>query len=875
MCGIGGFYGFEDDQLIKNISLALKHRGPDGEGIYTDKQATLLNRRLAIIDRAGGDQPIFNEDQSLVVVYNGEIYNYQDLRTELIKKGHRFKTNSDTEVIIHAYEQWGVDVFDRFNGMFAFCLYEIKNNKMILVRDHFGIKPLHYSIISRENLKLIFSSEIKPIFFSRLIAQEPNDRIIYRYLNFRVHNDQPETFFKDIYQLMPGEMMIIENNHFEIKKYTRLEKELLNNQKTRLTKDDARKFYLLLEKAVKIRLVSEVPVGSCLSGGLDSSSVVAVINQLIKKQIAETKLVGQKQKTFSAVFPKGNNNESAYIDELVRKITVNSFKTVPTPKKFFDDLTDFVKTQEEPTISTGPYAQYEVMKLAKDRITVLLDGQGADEVLAGYYPYYFVYWRQLLKEKKYLRLLIELINSGDILWRFFFDWVKVILGFKKSLKPERLLKKDFQQRFKDEHFPVTNDSLKKRLIADTFYHSLPALLRYEDRNSMRFSIEGRVPFLDPDLIRFIFSKSDDAIINSGWNKYLLRRAMKEQLPKKIVERRNKIGFTTPEHQWFLALKEEIFKIFLSKSFAQRRYFNQREVLLAFQQFIDGQIDDTLIFWRLLNLELWLREFFDKKDSQTLSVNRKRSLDGPNRGKKLTISVNKKKYFRYPIRTDLIKKEDDLIEKINSYSLKTIDDLNKVNPLKEKKFFLVVSEKIVAITQGRSYFIWEIKPSLWANLLSKFVKKTPYGIGLGSPWTMELAIRETGLWRVLLASLAAILTKPLGITGVFYRVAGRAVAAIDGPTEYSVYPSNISAKLPPKDPLTVCRLIDKAINRSLNSEYSSLKKNFLGSVIIDANDLGQTVLANTTSLNRQTIEKIFQDNPMGQSDEMTPLVLVIF
>jgi asparagine synthase (glutamine-hydrolysing) len=416
---------------------------------------------------------------------------------------------------------------------------------------------------------------------------------------------------------------------------------------------------------------------------------------------------------------------------------------------------------------------------------------------------------------------------------------------------------------------------------------------------MRFSIEGRVPFLDFNLLKFIFSFSQDAIIKNGWNKFLLRQAIKGEVPEMIRKRRNKIGFTTPEQEWFLRMKNRIYTMFLSDSFAKRPYFNQQEVLKAFQSFIEGKTDDTMAFWRFLNLELWLRIFFDPKEHLLAPEVYVFASQGrvfganPNEGKKLEITVEGKTYLRYPIRTDVFKKGDKVAKKIANEAVRFIRQISQnktYRSLLEKPFFLVISEKIIAIAQGRSYFIWEIGPGFWAKFLSQYVTKTPWGIGLGSPWTMQLAINEIGLWRIFTASFVSFITKPFGIRGLFYQITGKEIAAIDGPTEYSLYPSNVSAKLGPKEPEKVAKQIHQEIisnfqfpthepvrqKRTVQGHevISDLLHGFLGVVIIDANDLGQKVLANSTNLDNSLIEKIFKDNPMGQADEQTPIVVVI-
>lgn len=893
MCGIAGFIGFRDDNLIKQFSKWLEHRGPDGDGFYMDESVTLLNRRLAIIDVKGGDQPIYNEDGSIVVVYNGEIYNYLDLRKELEKAGHTFKTHSDTEVIVHGYEEWGDTCFDRFNGMFGIALHDKKRKRTILTRDHFGIKPLYFAQIQSRDVinhvstvkkKIIFSSEIKPLIYSGLIPVEANDRIIYRYLKYRIHDDGRETFFKGVERLLPGEMMVIENGKFEINKYTNLEERLLGSVETHnyasLQLNQIIKFKNLLIDSIKRRLVSEVPVGTCLSGGLDSSTVVSVVNKLLKDKVGESQSVGDIQKTFSAVFPGSNNDEESYIDELVIKSIkskVESHKIYPSPKSFFEDLKDFVRTQEEPTISTGPYAQYKVMQEAHKHVTVVLDGQGADEMMAGYLPYYFVYLNQLWKTGKYLLFFKEVSSSWDVVVKFLKQKV-----FVETHRNASLLNDEFANKYRAELFQVQNSNLKQRLIDDIFRNSLQSLLRYEDKNAMRFSIEGRVPFLDFHLTELLFSLPDEAIIKNGWNKFILREATKDLLPKLINERRNKIGFTTPEHEWFKKKSNDILAFFTGEQFEAKKYVNQAEVVMGFKDFIAGKTDDTMLFWRILNLELWLREFFqssnpqiDKSTNQLKITNNKKSINPE-------IQVNGKKYLRYPIKTEVFKKGDNIPEKISKIIPVSIKHLIKTNKI-ENKWFVVVSEKVVAVAQGRAHFIWDIKPSIFASILSRFVSRVPWGIGLGSPWTMELAIREVGLPRILLASMLGGLGRLGGVRGVFYRIAGRSAAGIDGPTEYSLYPANVSAKLLPKEPQRVCEEIDRVIrnhksqitnNKSITNIQINKFSNYLGCAIIDANDIGRNVLGNTTKLSNKLIEDIFKDNPMGQTNEQTPVTIVL-
>jgi asparagine synthase (glutamine-hydrolysing) len=878
MCGIAGYFGLpEDKQLLKVMNTTQAHRGPDGDGVFTHGQVGLAHVRLAFIDRAHGQQPIYADNDNLVLIYNGEVYNFLELRAELETAGRAFKTNSDSEVVLQAYAEWGTSAFDRFNGMFAVAIYDKKKERLVLARDHFGIKPLYFTNLgSAHKPQILFASEIKTLLETKKVEAQPNDRQIYRYLRFRIHEDSHETFFAGIEKLLPGEMMVIHTGGVHQSHFSNLAEELAIAGKVNRPYTDAEteKYRSKLEESIRIRLISEVPVGTCLSGGLDSSTIALAVNKLLKEKATNTESVGQQQNTFSAVFPGSINDEEKYIDAVLDKADghIASHKIYPTADTFKEDLQDFIRTQEEPTISTGPYAQYKVMEVAKDHVRALLDGQGADEMMAGYYPYYFVYLRQLKREGKYAKLLGEIVRSSDVLLRFLRFRIYDKLSFRRKVTIKELLKPPFTQEFASEKFVTVQDDLKKRFVEDIFKNSLPALLRYEDKNTSRFSLEGRVPFLDKEVMKYLFSLHDEAIIRGSWNKRILRDATKGLLPEIVRARRNKIGFTTPEAEWFKRLKTRFYGIFLSESFAERPYFNQQEVLHAFEGHIKGRnTTDTMVFWRMLNVELWLREFIDEK--KEVKVDREKSDLEPNVGKNLDIDVMGRDYRRYPLRTDMVSDKTELLPfvtaRLNTF-FETIRADKKHASMAERPWHLFISEKIVAISQGRSYFIWDIKPGLFARLLSKFVVKTPHGIGLGSPWTMQLAIREAGLPRILYAAVGGVVGKALGHKGWFYILAGSDVRAIDGPTEYSVYPSNVSAKLPPKDPDVVARQLTDAIKKDLAPELTA---NFRGVVVIDANDLGRNILGHNVVMSTDELEEIFADNPLGQGSERTPLCVV--
>lgn len=888
MCGIAGYFGFEaDGALLQRMNDCQQHRGPDGEGVFTDDLVGLAHRRLSIIDVAHGQQPMATADGRYTIVYNGEVYNYLDLRAELEAAGHAFTTDSDTEVVLEAFAEWGSEAFDRFNGMFGLAIWDRDEKVLTLARDHFGIKPLYVCRVPGSNGAVqaqdgwLFASEIKPILASGHHEKKPNDRSIYRYLRFRIHEDGRETFFDGIERLEPGELMTISASGVERRPFTRLKEELAELAKQQRAYDAAAaaEYKRRLTEAVRLRLQSEVPVGTSLSGGLDSSAVAVIINRLINDGDKTTESVGTQQNTFSAVFKGSINDEEKYVDDVLEicKGHVDAHKIRPTADEFKKDLVDFVRTQEEPLISSGPYAQYQVMREAKNHVTVLLDGQGADEMMAGYIPYYFVYLRQL-RTQGATKAAAELSKSLDVLYRLGRFKLKAKLRGRKDIPTTQLLGADFVRAHAGERFATEGANLKKRLIEDLFHNSLPSLLRYEDKNTMRFSLEGRVPFLDKEVVKYIFSLSDEAIIKDGWNKRILRDATRDLLPDSINRRRNKIGFTTPQGEWFMRLKNHFYGIFLSESFANRPYFNQTEVLHAFEGWIKGTNDvDSMTFWRLLNLELWLQEYFDEKvdDAAQGSASRIKTDFEPNARKQLDLTLpDGQTVRRYPLRTDLYAREDDLDAKTLAYVDRFFAGLPAAGPDHDTatrgKWYFFISEKIVAITQGRSYFIWDIKVGRPARVLSKYVTRTPAGIGLGSPFTMQLAIQEAGLPRVLYASAGGAIGKLVGKRGLFYELVGGDIRAIDGPTEYSVYPANVSAKLAPKDPDEVAARLSAAIRARVPEAF---RDTFGGTVVMDANDIGRNVLGKDAPGPKERYEEMFADNPLGQGSEQTPMAVV--
>ncbi|MEM5829237.1 MAG: asparagine synthase (glutamine-hydrolyzing) [Candidatus Aenigmatarchaeota archaeon] len=615
MCGIAGYFGIENKLLLKKMLKILKHRGPDDCGVFFDKNIALGNRRLSIIDIKLGKQPIHNEKKDIWIVFNGEIYNFLELREELIKLGHNFYTKSDTETIVHAYEEWGVKCLEKLNGMFAFAIWDKRKRILFLARDRFGIKPLYYYL---DGKKFIFASEIKAILQDKSIQIMPNEKSIYKFLVYGFNDDEEETFFEGIKRLLPAHYMVVKKNDIKIKRYWKLK---IGKRLKKFKNEDeiAEQLYNLLEDSIKKHLISEVPVGTCLSGGIDSSLIVCVINKLLKKNGNLTKVIGEMQKTFSAVYDDKKIDERKYIEEIIKFTGVEKNYTFPSSKKLWKDLKKIVYFQDEPFLGPSIYAQWEVMKLASKKVKVLLDGQGGDEIFAGYIPYYGIYFRNLLKEKKYFQLLKEFLLSLDLTLPFVFKYFsqKRVESEIKKMLDENFVKK-YEKKVKNKW--IGND-LAKFLQLEITKTSLPRLLRYEDRNSSAFSIEARVPFLDHRIVEFVFSLPISMRIKNGWTKYILRKAVKGIVPEKIRWRRSKIGFAVPEKKWLIELKDKITKIFLSKEFESRKYFNQEEIVRKFKYFCEGKLNEehARIFWRILVLEFWFRVFLNRKGNEIANI----------------------------------------------------------------------------------------------------------------------------------------------------------------------------------------------------------------------------------------------------------------
>src|SRR5438270_296277 len=504
----------------------------------------------------------------------------------------------DTEVIVHGYEEWGPECFSRFNGMWAAAIVDRRNGapKLVLARDHFGIKPLYWA---RAGGRLLFASEIKAFFQEPAFSSDPDPQRIHDYLTLGFHDRRDESFFKGVHQLPAAHYAVVDAGGMTQERYWQ---PVLASDGSA----DPQEFRRLFEKAVERRLVAEVPVGTCLSGGLDSSAIVCFMSELLEKHVPDAASMGDHLKTFSAVFDGDPIDERDYIDLVLEATGAEKNFVHPTAERFLEELDRVVWHQEEPMVSTGPYAQWCVMRKAQGEVTVLLDGQCGDELLAGYVPYQFVYLRQLLRERRFGRLLAEAWAARDVLWPL----LRRRLGERgKRFPAARLIRDGFRASVQPARDPRVRDDLKRRLLQDLTEFSLPSLLRYEDRNSMAFSMESRPPYLDQELVEWILRLPETAIVDAGWSRAIRREGLRGVPPEKIRTRRWKVGFTTPEFRWLRAERAWVQGLLRSPAFCARPYWDGLALADAFDRVCNDRLEEHPFVWRALNTGAWLRVFF--------------------------------------------------------------------------------------------------------------------------------------------------------------------------------------------------------------------------------------------------------------------------
>ncbi len=617
MCGISGFVNKslkkEDMGLIINqMNEIILHRGPDGEGYYSNDTLALGHRRLAIIDLdSRSNQPLKND--KYVLVFNGEIYNYKELKKQL--KDYNYLTNSDSEVILAAYKKWGEECVSHFRGMWSFILYDIEKNILFCSRDRFGIKPFYYY----ENVNYIaFASEIKQFTVLPEWSAIGNKDRIQDFLVFSVLDHTEETMFKNVKQLRPGNNLIynLETKKFNIYKYYDLEKSI---DKEFGDINIYNKFYNVMVESVREHMISDVKVGSCLSGGLDSSTIVTLMNDMLQKENESKKI-----DTVSSCFNNKKYDEQEYIDEINNLVEANPHKIFPNTDQLMNELEDLIWHQDEPFGSTSIFAQRKVFEEArKNNLKAMLDGQGADEQLCGYGEFYFVYLTELFLNKEYDEFEKELnailaenpsLKRDDL---YYLSTKRPMESLEPKLKMNlnregKFIKPTFEPYY--DYYKELIESMKtlKSYSIHQFVHNLPELLHYEDRNSMTYSIESRVPFLDHRVVEFNISCKSNEKIRNGIRKYVLRKAMEEKLPSKIVNRKDKMGFVTPEIDW-IRNNNEVFRKLFQEGCDKLKWIIKPDLALSwFDDTMISEKDFDFTIWRIVCIGKWM-EIFNIKE----------------------------------------------------------------------------------------------------------------------------------------------------------------------------------------------------------------------------------------------------------------------
>ena len=627
MCGIFGilsnkhtYSSLNFEKLLKSVAQALSHRGPDHFAFETLDIYSSFNRersslslghtRLSIIDLSdGGHQPMSSVDGRFTIVFNGEIYNYKELRTELSSLGYHFLTESDTEVLLYAWVEWQSNSLRRLVGMFAFAVYDKSDAKITLVRDGFGIKPLYYW--SDKN-SFCFGSELCAI--TDLVPNKvmPNWHVINNYLSLGRVDRGEDTFFDGVRHLLPGHFLEIDLNcHSSITPTKWWHPNFSEDSK--ITFNEAKD--ILREKFlanVKLQLRSDVPLGASLSGGIDSSAVVCAMRYLEPNSDI---------RTFSYVPTGSSKNEEKWVDIVNEHVGAKAYKIDVKKTDIFNDFETLIKIQGEPFGSPSIYAQYRVFKeIAKAGVVVNLDGQGADELLAGYFGYPHARFESLIAKRDILKILRLYNGLGQTFGKYptkefiqalFRDISEYFVAKRTVRFQNSYLKKEFSAQFAQKSTRVKRSHNHRALSsflseAVTGQRGLVHLLRYEDRNSMSHSIESRVPFLTIDMAEFLLSLPENFLLSDeGVTKYIFREAMRGIVPDEILDRKDKIGFETPDNQWLLAEKNTITKWL--KQFDQIPILDSSKALLFYESLCNGKNQDFLGFWRLLNFYKWYEQ----------------------------------------------------------------------------------------------------------------------------------------------------------------------------------------------------------------------------------------------------------------------------
>jgi asparagine synthase (glutamine-hydrolysing) len=618
MCGVAGIVWKDrgaraSTDLVRRMTDALVHRGPDGEGVWVKGAVAFGHRRLSIIDLShAADQPMVSHDGKHVLVFNGELYNYVELREELKARGRAFKTSSDSEVLLEAFRVWGPSCVERFNGMWAFAVWDVERETLFLSRDRFGIKPL-YVLETRDHIA--FASEVKALLAAFPEERKPDDATIRRFLSTGALCEGTETFFKNIraFPAAHNASWSASTATWTHARYWDVEPEVLRARMR--GRDSVHALEELLDAAVRVHLRSDVPVGTCLSGGLDSSAIVATM----------ARHHPQRVHTYSGLYDDVDCDESRWVNDVNRHVGTLATAVRPDPHgDLLDDMTTIGWFQDAPSGGPGLYTQFHVMKRASQDVKVILDGQGGDELFAGYLPYFRPRLRDLVESgpvgkaraavvaADVLRLWGRQFHRGIVTWAV---GERVARHLVKTRTIASLLHRDFEARVPARAPPDAarpmGSHLDDALYLDLVTRSIPGLLHYEDRNSMAFSIEARVPLLDHRIVELAFGIDPGDKIHGSWTKWVLRKAAESRLPRSVTWRRSKMGYPTPFARWIRRDEDRarLRDVLFSKELRERGVVDVDVVRRVWDDHQAG-VDHSWPLWRVLSLEIWFRQYID-------------------------------------------------------------------------------------------------------------------------------------------------------------------------------------------------------------------------------------------------------------------------
>lgn len=603
MCGIVGFADRSKNKkkTIKDMADLIKHRGPDSDGYYTDDYVALGFRRLSIIDLEGGTQPIYNEDKTKLIFFNGEIYNYQELKEDLINKGHKFTTETDTEVLLHGYEEYTEDLLPMLRGMFTFVIYDINTHELFGARDFYGIKPLYYYLDKKE---FMFGSEIKSFLAHPNFKKELNRDMLEDYLTFQ-YSVGEDTFFKNVYKLRPGHYFTYKEGKLNIKEYYSIKFEPDHTKTEEEWKEEIKS---LLEDSIKAHKIADVEVGSFLSSGVDSSYIATA---------------SDVDKTFTVGWDNKNYSEIDYAKELSKMIDVQNISKKISKKEYFDNFANIQYYMDEPLADPSAIALYFVANIASKNVKVALSGEGADEIFGGYNIYhepYSVSWYYKVPYiiRRFLGILVYPLRHHrgfNFIYRrshkledryvgnaFMFEpsETKKILSYKPKNTTYKDLTREYYEKAKDY------DDVTKMQYIDFNFWLIGDILLKADKMSMANSLEVRVPFLDRVLIDTARKIPTEYKIKDGKTKYLFREIAHEILPEKWSNKK-KLGFPVPMREW---LKEEdTYNLVKDKFASASEFFNTKKIIKLLDDHKNGKKDNSRKIWTIYSFLVWYDEYF--------------------------------------------------------------------------------------------------------------------------------------------------------------------------------------------------------------------------------------------------------------------------